>query len=178
MKLKTNDPLLGAAKVILVLARIVFIFGIVMLGIGLGALLTVGRADLLQEIAAADVPAAAYWLIVIAMLTGATMLLLAYRFVGELSGIIDSVGEGDPFHPENASRLGRMGWISLIIQVLILPIGAMTLWFAPYADKVDSRLDFGGWLDWGGIMLTLVLFILARVFRQGAAMRDELEGTV
>ena len=29
-----------------------------------------------------------------------------------------------------------------------------------------------------GIMLILTLFILARVFRQGAMMRAELEGTV
>ena len=28
------------------------------------------------------------------------------------------------------------------------------------------------------IVLALVLFILARVFREGARMRDELEGTV
>ena len=29
-----------------------------------------------------------------------------------------------------------------------------------------------------GVLLALVLFILARVFRHGAAMREDLEGTV
>jgi hypothetical protein len=29
-----------------------------------------------------------------------------------------------------------------------------------------------------GLLLVLVLFILARVFRVGAAMRDDLEGTI
>ena len=29
-----------------------------------------------------------------------------------------------------------------------------------------------------GILLVLILFILARVFRHGAAMREDLEGTV
>ena len=32
--------------------------------------------------------------------------------------------------------------------------------------------------DFGGLILILTLFILARVFRHGAAMREDLEGTV
>lgn len=35
-----------------------------------------------------------------------------------------------------------------------------------------------GAFDLGGIILAITLFILARVFRQGAAMRNDLEGTV
>ena len=40
----------------------------------------------------------------------------------------------------------------------------------------DATSDFGITLD--GILLAVILFILARVFRQGAAMREDLEGTV
>ena len=40
----------------------------------------------------------------------------------------------------------------------------------------DLRADFG--FSGGGLLLMLVLFILARVFRRGAEMREELEGTV
>jgi hypothetical protein len=39
-----------------------------------------------------------------------------------------------------------------------------------------NDVDFG--LSFGGVLLALVLFILARVFRKGAEMRAELEGTV
>jgi Fe-S cluster assembly ATPase SufC len=35
-----------------------------------------------------------------------------------------------------------------------------------------------GGLDMTGILLVIILFILARVFRHGAAMREDLEGTV
>ena len=43
-------------------------------------------------------------------------------------------------------------------------------------DKLKIDTDFG--FDGGGILLILILFILARVFRHGAAMREDLEGTV
>jgi hypothetical protein len=33
-------------------------------------------------------------------------------------------------------------------------------------------------IDFGGVLTALLLFILARVFREGAAMRKDLEGTV
>jgi hypothetical protein len=35
-----------------------------------------------------------------------------------------------------------------------------------------------GGVDFGGIILVLTLFVLARVFKHGAAMREDLEGTV
>jgi hypothetical protein len=174
----SRDPLLAAAKVIVTIAQVLAVIGVVVLFIGLGAMLTVARSSLLAEMATAGVPGHAIWLIVLAMLIGAGLLMLAHRFFRELGGIIGSVGEGDPFRPENATRLSRMGWISVAAQLLILPIAAVAVWFAPYADKVDGHVKFDGGLDGGSILLTLILFILARVFREGTRMREELEGTV
>jgi len=175
---KPRDGLLAAAKVIIVLCQIVFIFAMVMLGIGIGAILTVGQTELLAEIATSGAPAATVWLIALAMLTGMALLALGFRFFQELRGIIDSVDEGEPFRPENADRLSRMGWISVIVHVGVLPIAGLSLWLAPYADKVGQDVDVGAGVDISGVLLTLILFILARVFRHGAEMREELEGTV
>ncbi|GAA4765292.1 DUF2975 domain-containing protein [Novosphingobium ginsenosidimutans] len=173
-----RDPLLNAAKVVVVLAQIVMIFGIVMLGIGIGALLTVGRAELAAEIAKAGAPPLSAWVVVAAMLVGATLLFLGWHFLKELLGIINSVGDGDPFRPDNADRLSRMGWIAVIAQLVVLPLAGIATWLSPYLDKVDRHMQIDGGLDGGSILLTLVLFILARVFREGARMREELEGTV
>lgn len=178
MTTKPKDPLLAAAKVAVVLAQIVMIFGMVALGIGIGAVLTVGWSELAAEIAKTGAPAAAGWLVIAAMLVGAGMLYLAWRFLRELRGIIDSVGEGDPFRPENANRLSRMGWIMVIAQVAVLPLAGIAAWAGPYLDKVDAEMRIDGGLDFGSILLTLILFILARVFREGTRMREELEGTV
>ena len=175
---KPKDGLLAAAKVVVVLSQIVFIFAMVMLGIGIGAILTVGRTELLADIATSSAPAAAYWLIPLAMLTGMALLALGFRFFQELNGIIDSVDDGEPFRPENAVRLSRMGWISIIVHIGVLPIAGLSLWLAPYADKVGQDVDVGAGVDVSGVLLTLILFILARVFRRGAEMRADLEGTV
>ena len=112
----------------------------------------------------------------------AALLALAVYFLVLLRRIVLSVGDGDPFIPENAERLSRMGWTVLIGQVASIPVGAMVLWIAtlvedtPGAGHADVHSDFG--FSGGGLLLMLVLFILARVFRRGAEMREELEGTV
>lgn len=175
---KPKDPLLATVQVLLILIKIVFVFANVMLGIGIGALLTVGRADVLAKIAEAGAPPSAYWLLIVAIALIMGMLMLAYRFFQELSGVVSSVGDGEPFRADNATRLSRMGWISVGAHALGLTIGAIATWFAPYLEKLHGHADLEFGVDGGGVLLTLILFVLARVFRSGAEMREELEGTV
>jgi hypothetical protein len=112
--------------------------------------------------------------IVAVMLLALIPLVMAVLFLHLLRLIIDSVGMGDPFVPENAVRLSRMAWLAVGIQVASIPIGAIGTWLAQHVK--DADIDIGVSLQ--GIALALVLFVLARVFRQGAEMREELEGTV
>ena len=176
--LKTNDPLLLAAKLIVGFAIGIMIFAMVMVGIGLGAVATVQRAELLAKLAEVGAPSSMIWLFGLALVLIFALLFLGVRFTLELSGIINSVGTGDPFQPKNGQRLGRMGWLALGIQAIGLVVAGIVRVLQPYAEKAGEKLDFGFGLDLGGILLALILFILARVFRQGTAMREELEGTV
>lgn len=175
---KVKDPLLATAQVLIALFVVLMIFVMAMLLIGEGALLTVSRGEVMAELAAAGAPASAYWAIVGLLPLIAGILGLLLRFALELGGIIRTVGEGDPFQPANADRLSRMGWLMVGVYALGFVIGPLAAWLASLTEKVESlgdvNIDFGG----GGIFLILVLFILARVFRHGAAMREELEGTV
>lgn len=175
---KPGDPLLGAAKVLLILFTIAVIFGMVMLGIGTSVLLTFGRYEFMTRIAAVDAPAIAFWGLVGGLLLLEGMLYLGLRFIRELSGIVNSVGAGAPFHPRNAGRLSRMGWIMIIAEGVALPLAALLAWFAPYLEKAGKHVEIDFGLDAESILLILILFILARVFREGARMNDELEGTV
>jgi hypothetical protein len=102
------------------------------------------------------------------------MGFLAFRWLMRLRRIIDSVGEGDAFSIANAERLYSMGWLVIGIEVLSIPAGVAAHFVTTHFDK--SHVDIG--LSLGGALMALVLFILARVFREGAAMREELEGTV
>lgn len=178
MNSSTKDPLLGSAQLLTVLLRILAIFAMVMIGIGIGALLSVGYEDVMAKIAAAKAPKTAYGLLILSFALIMLMLSLAVKFFDELAGIIRSVEEGEPFRADNARRLTRMGWISVGAQALGLVLAMLSKWFGPYLERVGQHADIGFGIELTGILLTLVLFILARVFKHGTDIREELEGTV
>jgi hypothetical protein len=91
-----------------------------------------------------------------------------------LLAIAGTVSEGDPFLGANALRLRTIAWVLLALQLLSLVIGAIGWTISTPANPVhvDAGFSPGGWL---AVLLT---FVLARVFAVGAAMRDDLEGTV
>ena len=101
-------------------------------------------------------------------------------FFGKMRAIIRTVGEGDPFIPENAQRLNTMAWLLLGAQVFAVCVGALRFYLAnAVADATTGQetLDLSI-SDFSGLIMAAILFILARVFRHGAAMREDLEGTV
>jgi Protein of unknown function (DUF2975) len=111
----------------------------------------------------------------VALVTSAALACgVAFVFVRTLLSVIQTVKEGDPFITQNAARLENMGWLALAIQIIGMVVGGIAIWAS--ALLAEDWGDFE--IDISGIVLILLLFILARVFRAGAAMRDELEGTV
>ncbi len=173
-----RDPLLMAAHIVLALLIALLIFALAMIGIGFGAILTVGRGELLAKLAEAGAPPSAFWAVAVLLPLIAGMIYAALRFALELRGIVRSVDQGDPFQPENADRLSRMGWLTVGIYVQAIIAGLIAAWIASVAKGLDDTMRFDLDLGGGGILLILVLFILARVFRHGSAMREDLEGTV
>jgi hypothetical protein len=174
--MRHRDPLLTIARLTIVAVAALTGFAAVIAAIGVAALLTVERASLFAKLAAAGAPATAYWPVVIAVALILGLLILTLLFFRELWRIVVSVDRGDPFDPVNADRLQRMAWLALAVQGALLIIGTIAFWLGHYAAEAQRYADYS--VDGGGILLALVLFILARVFRRGAEMRDELEGTV
>jgi hypothetical protein len=175
---KIRDPLLSGAKLIAALMLALCIFAAAMVAIGLGAVATVERGRIVAELQAVGAPAGGVWLIIAALMLIFALMAMGGVFFKRLLAVVNSVGEGDPFDPANADRLAQMGWLALAGQAVILPLMGLAEWFAPYLEKAGQGSNFGFDFDLGGILLILVLFILARVFRHGAAMRADLEGTV
>lgn len=91
-----------------------------------------------------------------------------------LLAIVGTVQDGDPFIAQNAGRLNRMAWAVLAQEVLRLLVWLAATLTATRYQRLD--IDMGG--AFGGWVIVLVLFVLARVFAEGARMREELEGTV
>jgi hypothetical protein len=105
---------------------------------------------------------------------GIASVPLYYVILKRLLAIVETVRAGDPFLGANASRLQAIAWALLGLQLLGLVVGAITSAISTAAHPVDIDAGFslGGWL---AVLLT---FLLARVFAQGAHMREDLQGTV
>ena len=89
-----------------------------------------------------------------------------------LERIVGTVATGDAFVTANADRLIRMAWLMLALK--LLAILQNPLLNAVFRHDVHSPFAYPN----PSLLFPLTLFILARVFRQGAAMRDDLEGTI
>jgi len=171
--IRPRDPLLAAARFVLGFTIAAMALGLAGLTIGLPALLVM-RDKVVGSLAAEGAPPEAIWVIVGVMLLSAAALLLGILFFRHLFRIIGTVGEGDPFVPANADRLRAMGWIAVGVQVLTIPLEGLGHWLENLTEHVDVNMDFSG----SGLLMALILFILARVFREGARLRGEVEGTV
>ena len=105
---------------------------------------------------------------------GLVAVPLNYGILKRLLAMVETVRKGDPFVATNAQRLQAIAWMLLTVQILSIVIGAIGKSISTSAHPVNLNAGFStnGWL---AVILT---FILARVFAEGARMRDDLEGTV
>lgn len=179
----TKDPLLAIAKAVLW-----FLQGVMLLAAA-ACVLAIPAMFIFQEHVTIELakevpgftPGALFGVATAALLLGAVLLVALFRVFQLLMRIVDTVGEGDPFVPENARRLTQMAWLTLAVQIVEMAIGAVLAWgerIAGESAQARGEIQIDGDISSDGLLLVLILFVLARVFRQGAAMREELEGTV
>lgn len=177
-----TDPLLLAGKVLTIIMQGAIAFGGLVLSLVAGAL-AFGH-DTIQAELHADKDYAGVMLPLLpmigAMLIGLAILAALFVFFARLRAIIDTVGDGDPFVPANAERLNLMAWLLLGVQALVAAAIPLALQMTDFARQFgeDADIHIDGGFDLSGIFMVILLFILARVFRIGAALREDLEGTV
>ncbi|MEP2734982.1 MAG: DUF2975 domain-containing protein [Erythrobacter sp.] len=178
-----NDPLLLAGRILTIIMQ--GVMAIIALGVTIAIpVLFLFHDEIQTDLIAkhgGEISAFPAWQIAGILLLALALIATAFVFFGKLRAIINSVGDGDPFAPENADRLTAMAWLSLGAYAIMAMMVGVALTISEWASQIDGEemnfeLDFG--FDLTGILMIIVLFILARVFRHGAAMRDDLEGTV
>ena len=105
---------------------------------------------------------------------GLVSVPLHYVILRRLLDIVDSVRARAAFAAANTGKLRSIAWAMFGLQVLSVVIGAIAGLVSTPAHPLhlDAGFSTSGWLA------VLLLFVLARVFAEGARMRDELEGTV
>ncbi len=178
-----KDPLLTTAKVMTIIARVVLALGMFALGIGIVAL-SIATFGWFPEEWLTHVTIESdgafnprdLWMALPPMIAAMVVLGLSFDFATKLGQMIDTVAPNEVFTLANAGRLTHMAWLIVGIEIASLLISGLGAWAERQLgeDVVEFSSDF----SFSGIALALVLFILARVFREGARMRDELEGTV
>jgi DUF2975 family protein len=99
---------------------------------------------------------------------------LNHAVLKRLLAMVETVRGGDPFVTANADRLQAIARALLALQLLSLVIGGIgrAISTPQHPLHLDAGFSASGWL---AVLLT---FVLARVFAEGALMREDLEGTV
>lgn len=95
-------------------------------------------------------------------------LALALPLLRQALAIVESARAGDPFVPENAARLRRMGWLLLAINVVVTTTVSWGLRGRVALPPVSVT----------SLLTVLMVFVIARIFEVGSRMRTELEGTI
>jgi hypothetical protein len=108
------------------------------------------------------------------MVVGVAGAFVAHQILTGLLLIVESVRAGDPFILDNAARLNTIAWWLLgaeLLHLLVFVLASMASTPSQPFD-IDWTFSFTPWIA------VLLLFVLARVFAQGARMREDIEGTV
>lgn len=103
------------------------------------------------------------------MLLALPMVAAVHLSLTRLREVVQTVGAGDPFVPDNAVRLKTIAWCVLVTQLLDLAFGVMAALINAAGSNVEWKFSLTGWLA------VVLLFVLAHVFEAGTRMRGELE---
>jgi Protein of unknown function (DUF2975) len=108
------------------------------------------------------------------MVIGICAVPVVHFVLTRLLMIVGTVSTGNPFVAANAARLQAIAWALLVIELMHFAVGTVAASVSSAGVPLNISWGFSAtrWLA------VLLLFVLARVFEQGARMREELEGTV
>lgn len=106
------------------------------------------------------------------MLLALPAIAAVHVSLSRLLEMVETVRAGDPFVPENAVRMKTIAWCTLGLQLFDLLCGAMVAAVNAAGSNMDWSFSATGWLA------VVLLFVLARVFEEGARIRADLEAMV
>lgn len=108
------------------------------------------------------------------MVVGILAVPVVHLIYSRLLAIVETASAGEPFVVINAERLLTIAWAIVGLEIMHVAVVVLANGVVVGTEKVDigGKFSVTPWLT------ILLLFVLARVFDQGARMRDELSGTV
>ena len=114
------------------------------------------------------------WIAIGSILAVGVMIVCAY-----LRGVFETLVARDPFVPENARRFAAIGIVLAVMEgagmFVAMIVNVAFGVFTASGEAVPFRFPNINWPIW---IAVLTLLVLAQVFREGAAMREEQKMTI
>ncbi|MBA4338857.1 MAG: DUF2975 domain-containing protein [Hyphomonas sp.] len=148
------------------------VIGIPVLAIGLMASLSGGSTEVSGIKALADGVMPGQLVIGLA---GLAVIVPGVIFIClQLRRILLTLADGDPFVPENASRLSRVGIAIAAMELIRIAVVMVVSTMPSLVGDEPPRLStqFILWIS------VAALFVLSQVFREGTRLRDEEKMTI
>jgi len=168
------DPLTLSRRVLRLLTKLNLLLGALILALLIASLMA--ESWVMRALGARPVPGNSMLFVGmrLIMIIGICSVPITHLVLTRLLAIVETVKVGNPFVMANAVRLKTIAWAILGLEMMHFTVGAIVEGVSTAAAPLDISSGFSltGWLT------VLLLFVLARVFEQGARMREDLEGTV
>ena len=165
------DPLALSRRVLRALSKLNLLMGALILALLIASL--VSEAWVMKALGAGEDTTLFLGMRLI-MVIGIGAVPVVHFVLTRLLAIVDTVGVGNPFVLANAARLQGIAWAILGLELMHFAVGIVAASVSTAAVRLNISWGFSltRWLA------VLLLFVLARVFEQGARMREDLQGTV
>ena len=168
------DPLALSRKILRLLIKLNLLMGALILALLIASL--VNEPWVMRALGAPPSPGNSRLVMGmrLVMVLGICATPIVHLVLARLLTIVETVSVGNPFIVANAVRLKTIAWAILALELMHFAVGRVAEALSPAV--VQMHIDWGFSLTrW---LAVLMLFVLARVFEQGARMREDLEGTI
>ena len=168
------DTLILSRRVLRVLIKLNLLFGVFILVLLIASL--VAESWTMRALGVRPVPGNPMLFVgmQLIMIIGIAGVPIVHIVLARLLSIVETVSDGNPFVLANAVRLKTIAWAILGLELMHYAVGAV----AALVSTTDAPINISSGFSLARWLTVLMLFVLARVFEQGARMREDLDGTV
>ena len=169
-----TDPLALSRRVLRVLTKLNLLMGVLILALLFATLIAAAPVFTALGVPPSEFNSMLFLGMRLIMALGICAVPVVHFVLTRLLTIVDTVSVGNPFVLSNAARLQGIAWAILALALIHFAVGIVAASVSTTAAPLNISWGFSltRWLA------VLLLFVLARVFEQGARMREDLEGTV
>lgn len=166
------DPLALSRRVLRALSKLNLLMGALILALLIASLIS--EAWVMKALGAGQGNSTLFLGMRLIMVIGLAAVPVVHFVLTRLLTIVETVSVGNPFVLANAARLQGIAWAILGLELMHFAVGIVATSVSTAAVPLNISWGFSltRWLA------VLLLFVLARVFEQGARMREDLEGIV